>query len=915
MFTYADDLSTLRFMIDAFRKFGNSWKIIGGDLADTISLVNARIYTKLARNFVGSFNWKQSLNTSSSDLSSTIQHLVDETFLPVSVTYRRSASSAPARDVRSCDAKCVSEGLKWAEELGEMAQKGFSNVFKMITRKDFIEHDLGNYISQVYQKLMGSNVLKIKSSDNLSQKFYAQCSKTNPGGVIVMGINSEDKSVKTKTKFPGIIIGKINEVILRAESDRIYLNNRLLNNQMPIDVVPVLLEKLVEDEEMSVNLPPKSVGFWEIPEANLSICTEALTMKIKTRKPVESSMTNLLQELIQEMSEAQEETLKRGRRSIPRIFQHQKRDVSGKFKQILELFNKKIRGIQAGNFPTAPKTAQTYSAYQKPLIYTVSPNGAGQGFEASAQMNAGQFYENPHSSWNTGQAYDNLIQLNPGQNLENVIQLNAGQGFDNPIQLNAEQLFGQAYGGETVLPASFAMPQQKKYQKPKVQQAQVQAPAVQHISATLPVQETPFTGQILPGQTYQLTEAEAQAYLSGLGGQQVYQQPEEYQASAYANVQPSVQPIYLNAYPDGQVETAQAYPDLSSMTQTAQAPQVPQAYVLQSPTNQDNQMAYMMDPYPETWDSITGHQATNPGKKSSPNPAEKVKSSFRTGKFQEMSKDDPEIQLQLNKNDQVKFLGKHKEANNDNFADELSILTQLGYHEITHIDEEDRPRDEISSHRQRRSILSENKKRNFLDLDVFPISLEDGENAIEESLGNKMKSSLDDMLNFIPKALKKSQDATPHLQSIQSDSSEMKKQCKILSVAMENECLHDTLEDIRTMAKRAVKYISRKKIAQVFDWMLPPKLILKKRRFIRALPDAPRLFKNLEDALKTNKILQMNNHEESEEKSQEIDLIEAVKQEEDKMTIDEHSGEVQKSLNHFINMMNSHILSWWNLFA
>ncbi|XP_055696926.1 uncharacterized protein LOC129798014 [Phlebotomus papatasi] len=924
-FTYADDLSTFRYMIEAYRKYDNTWRIVGGDLADTVSLVNARIYTKLARNYVASFNWKQRLDSSASDLSATIQHLMDETYLPVSVTYRYPYKP---RDLQKCDRDCVSEGLRWAEELGEITGRGFSNVFRSMSRRDFLHHDFSSYISEVYQKMIGSTVLKIKSiSDHFFGKFYAYCSRENPGGLVLMGINSADKSLKTTTKFPELILGKaIKEMIFRPENDRIYLNDHLLKDNIPIDISPVFLEKLIQDESLSLTLPPQSVGFWEIPEANASICTENdLIAKPKIRNPIETSMSNLLQELIHEVSQHSGESLRRERRSIPRLFQHQKRDVSEKFKQILGgLFNKKIRGIQGNAFfsaaggefaghqnqqsQTSDYNTQTYSAYQKPLIYTVSPQSASQVFE-------------------------------------------------NPIQLNPEQLFGQSYGGATVVPVSVLKQQKIMPQVQQVQQAQqvqqvqqvhqpvqpvhqtqqsmfqipiqsIQIPEQQIVQTqpqfftaqhALPVQSTqeiPFTGQILPGQTYEMSEAEAQLYLNGIGGEQAYQSPSEYtqsQVDQYANTQS----IYLNPYQDDQLETGQlSYPDLSSLFQTSQP------YSLPASGNQDKPMVYMIEPYNRAWESTDNHDEA-PASDTSPNPADKIRSGFLTGKF---LKDEPEVAIQLNKNDQVKYLGKNKDSQNHDFADELSILAQLGYHEIEKVEDEDKASSKIHS-RRRRSIFSD-IKQNVLDLDVFPsISLEEPVSPAEGDAINKLRNSLDELLNFIPKGIKKpTTEENPHLESIQSDSNQMKKQCKILSVAMENECLHDTLDDIRYMAKRAAKYISRKKLMQILDWFLPRKIFLKKRRrFTRSplsspwsdeIKDRPIFLKDLAEALKTNKIIPMKTNPFIEgDTPDEIDPIEVTKQEEARTSSEEHSGENHKSLTQLINMMNSHIMSWWNLFA
>ncbi|XP_055679681.1 uncharacterized protein LOC129787881 [Lutzomyia longipalpis] len=960
MFTYTDDLSTFRFMIDAFKKFNNSWELIGGDLMETLPLPDVKIYTKLARNYVASFNWKQRLNSSAASLSPSMMYLVDESFLPVSATYRRH--SLRSNDLRKCDKQCVSEGLRWAEELGEMANRGFSNVFRTVGRTDFLYKNFADHIDEIYHKLMGPIVLNVKPmGEESSGKIHAQCSKEYPKGVVLMAVNTAEKSLKVKAKFPELKLGKmIKEVVLRPENDRIYLNNHLLNGTSA-HTASVDLEKLTPDEMLCLTVPPRSVAFWEIPGANATICTEIedLKLKPKSRQPVDSSMSKLLQELIQEMAmPAQKagETLKRARRGLRPLFP-QKRHVPNKLKQIIGLFNKKIREI-----PTIPPVAQTpqivpvsgyntkgYSAYQNPMMFAASPGGRNvqeNPIQLTPEMFAQYFEEQSALPVNFAKPQKKM-QPKKYQTMQKQQKPQFSAQSSYSVQTPHAQggIPVQSYAVQENYPAqSYAV--QESYPAPQSFAAQgglplqsmfTGQPTISVLPATkedLADQGSPFTGQILPGQTYRLSETEAATFLSG-GNQQ--QQPLEYaapQVQSYANAQP----IYLNSYADGQMEASQAtYQDLSALTQASQGFVFPTAA---SP--QGHQMAYAVESYP----------SEQPQPEASSIAAQKIVTNILSRNVPESQ---PEVHVKLNRNDQTQQMEEPKEENvkmeqpeqsghkpipildllpkdfpKDQYVNELSILAQLGY-ELTSIDDKDQPRDEIH-YRRRRSIFTdrEGRKRNILDMDLFPMSLEESESVSNVNRIENLRSSFDEMLNFLPRTLKKTpSDTNPHLQSIQSESKDMKKQCKILSVAMENECLHDTIDDIRSLAKRAVKYITWKKFYQIMDRLvpwLPTKLALKKHRLRRSPSsspwsleeeDLPIAIKDLEDALKTNKIIPMLPNVRAKETKASVDgpdPIEAVKVEETTMA-EEHMGELHQSLNHFINMMNSHIMSWWNLFA
>lgn len=225
-----------------------------------------------------------------------------------------------------CGLECELQGIRWANVLGSSAQSGFKVVFQRIDQFDMINPRLSNYVSLLHKKIMGEKVFdtKILNGDNLSPKYYTHCTKNMSGSFSVMGVNFADHKTKISTKLPNKYTGSdLYQYVLNVDGGRILFNG------IPVDINSDLkpIVKIKKQNRLTTfTLPPRSVGFWVFPSANLKQCStkseeNVSPLKRDTDNDFENSSRtateNLLHELISEIVQ-----IDRSRNEVKRTRRH-----------------------------------------------------------------------------------------------------------------------------------------------------------------------------------------------------------------------------------------------------------------------------------------------------------------------------------------------------------------------------------------------------------------------------------------------------------------------------------------------------------------------------------------------------------------------------------------------------------------
>lgn len=220
-----------------------------------------------------------------------------------------------------CDEGCLINGLKYAQILGESAKKGFDVVF--FESQNIASLNGNNFkqaIDKMHNALIGNKVFKVRSSkssyDKRQSSVYAHCSKKMNGGVTVMGINYSNARERISSKLSTAIIGSSNiilQYILSIADGHVMVNNERYNGT----ITPVYKYKKSTKFSTDFTLPPYSIAFWVLKDANEKECLKSVSKnKVRTRSTVTSSSDDLLKSLAADALKGENERNQRSKRQI-----------------------------------------------------------------------------------------------------------------------------------------------------------------------------------------------------------------------------------------------------------------------------------------------------------------------------------------------------------------------------------------------------------------------------------------------------------------------------------------------------------------------------------------------------------------------------------------------------------------------
>ncbi len=183
----------------------------------------------------------------------------------------------------SCHENCLIDGLLFANVLGEASKKGFNVLFfeDNIASKD--SNSLKHAISKAHSALIGTKVFNsrmLKSLENHQSSVYAYCAKKMNGGVTLMGINYSNTRAKIISKFLASSIESnsvVSQYLLSVVDGHVMMNNERYNGT----VTPAYKFKKISKNSLELTIPPFSIMFWVIKNANVKECANVELNEIR----------------------------------------------------------------------------------------------------------------------------------------------------------------------------------------------------------------------------------------------------------------------------------------------------------------------------------------------------------------------------------------------------------------------------------------------------------------------------------------------------------------------------------------------------------------------------------------------------------------------------------------------------------
>lgn len=218
----------------------------------------------------------------------------------------------------------MKQGLNWAQVLGDAAKNGFKVIYSPINKHTWNEPSMTYYTTLLHKRIIGQTVFDttIFNGNRYDTHFYAHCTKNMSGSFSLFGVNSADTSMNVNAKLPFRSGTEYMEFILTVGYDgRIYLNGAEIIE--PTVLTPVQKYKLPGKGAM-MSMPPHSVAFWVFTSASIPECSSIDAISPETEQTQQRTSSELLlQQLVVETVKNDERNPALTREnSIPRSKRH-----------------------------------------------------------------------------------------------------------------------------------------------------------------------------------------------------------------------------------------------------------------------------------------------------------------------------------------------------------------------------------------------------------------------------------------------------------------------------------------------------------------------------------------------------------------------------------------------------------------
>lgn len=243
----------------------------------------------------------------------------------------------------------MKEGLNWAQTLGDAARNGFKVIYTPINKNTWYDSTMSYYTTLLHKRIIGQTVFdtKIFNGNRYDTHFYAHCTKNMSGSFSIFGVNAADTVLDITAKLPFRSGTQFVEFILTVGvNGQVFLNGAEIIE--PTVLTPLARSKLPGKSAL-LSMPAHSVAFWVFTGASIPECSSTEEISFDIDRPEEKTTSEqLLQELILETVARDEHKLDSENtsddsdvNSIPRSKQskanaRQRRDTENKIEKHVE---------------------------------------------------------------------------------------------------------------------------------------------------------------------------------------------------------------------------------------------------------------------------------------------------------------------------------------------------------------------------------------------------------------------------------------------------------------------------------------------------------------------------------------------------------------------------------------------------
>lgn len=195
----------------------------------------------------------------------------------------------------------MKEGLNWAQTLGDAARNGFKVIYTPINKNTWYESSMSYYTTLLHKRIIGQTVFdtKIFNGNRYDTHFYAHCTKNMSGSFSIFGVNAADTVLDITAKLPFRSGTQFVEFILTVGvNGQVFLNGAEIIE--PTVLTPMARSKLPGKSAL-LSMPAHSIVFWVFTGASIPECASTDEISFDIDRPEEkTSSEQLLQELILE---------------------------------------------------------------------------------------------------------------------------------------------------------------------------------------------------------------------------------------------------------------------------------------------------------------------------------------------------------------------------------------------------------------------------------------------------------------------------------------------------------------------------------------------------------------------------------------------------------------------------------------
>lgn len=193
----------------------------------------------------------------------------------------------------------MKQGLNWAQTLGDAAKNGFKVIYTPINKQTWYEPSMTYYTTLLHKRIIGQTVFdtNIFNGNRFDAHFYAHCTKNMSGSFTMFGVNSADTGLDVTATLPFRSGTEYVEFILTVGvNGKVYLNGAEIVE--PTVLTPQTKYKL-PGKGAVLSMPANSVAFWVFIGASIPECASVETIPFEFERPEERTSSEiLLQQLI-----------------------------------------------------------------------------------------------------------------------------------------------------------------------------------------------------------------------------------------------------------------------------------------------------------------------------------------------------------------------------------------------------------------------------------------------------------------------------------------------------------------------------------------------------------------------------------------------------------------------------------------